>query len=173
MVATCWEDGWRSEAVNLLQEQQALYHGDAHSRSGKCWAVTVRVAAVSQTYFMPAILCDENNWQPGMASSFFFSSLFRTAVTLILMLKSTFCPIPRKLPRGKLRLLEKPATQLTMKWYAPACLTSVGSGRDWYRLDTDRQMLRQLEVLNFVLAFENVGNQLRLFFPAFYTLCVV
>lgn len=133
MDPACRKSGWGDQVVYLLQEQQAFYHGDAHPRSGKCWSVAIPVVANHHFKSLkPWVVPPLGSWD-WLHFSLFLSSLFKMAVTLTLMLRSIFCLIPRRLPRGKLKSLAKPATRLTMKWYAPALVALVRENRDVIR----------------------------------------
>lgn len=100
------EGRWRGEALHLLQEQQALHHGDAHQGAGRCAAPGgsgERVCPTAALMGCPPILLHSHRC--------------RMAMTLTPMSRPTCCPTPKKQPRGKPKWPEKPATPPTMRWY--------------------------------------------------------
>lgn len=97
------EGGRRGEALHLLQEQQALHHGDAHPGAGRCAASWGRVCLRGRAHGVPRAV-------PGSSPS-------RTATTPTPTSRPTCCPTPKKPPRGKPKWPEKPATPPTTRWY--------------------------------------------------------
>lgn len=91
------------EALHLLQEQQALHHGDAHPRAGTC--------AVAAGWGGPPHRCAHRD-PPAPPHS----HRCRMATTLTPTSRPTCCPTPRKQPRGKPKWPEKPATPPTTRW---------------------------------------------------------